>query len=363
MVELENLPVTSLIALLQEQGRSALLEELKALGVAKLPERQKLAGAVAKQMRDMMLPPRAPFTPLPMHPPPSAAARGWLGWTGEGGGGWLALRDIGQSSSPQCDCPELKDIIVLDGILTQSECQQLVARAEAAGFEESKHQGVRDDAFRRGGRAAISDGGLAAEIFARISRALPATLPSEDATTIGDWHARGVWEALRVLSYGDGDFFLPHFDNPCGVGHSSILPSCRSFYSLLLYLADSPDGCGATRFYCGDVAREDAASAAPAVDEDATLSQQHSSALDDSGMDQPPEERARNRRPANCVVADVVPWAGRAVIFKHRILHESMPVSPGARKLVVRSDVLYGPCAVNGEAAHDTHITRQSEQM
>ena len=45
-------------------------------------------------------------------------------------------------------------------------------------------------------------------------------------------------------------------------------------------------------------------------------------------------------RPCGGVVADVVPAAGRAVVFPHRLLHESMAIASG-RKLVVRGDVLY----------------------
>ena len=41
----------------------------------------------------------------------------------------------------------------------------------------------------------------------------------------------------------------PHRDNSCRVGESAFFPACRSFKSLLLYLRDSSDGCGATRFH------------------------------------------------------------------------------------------------------------------
>jgi peptidoglycan/LPS O-acetylase OafA/YrhL len=51
-----------------------------------------------------------------------------------------------------------------------------------------------------------------------------------------------------------------------------------------------------------------------------------------------------------CPVADVVPWAGRAVVFPHRILHESLPIVEG-RKLVVRGDVLYAPTSEEPAAA------------
>ena len=45
---------------------------------------------------------------------------------------------------------------------------------------------------------------------------------------------------------------------------------------------------------------------------------------------------------AHGVVADVVPMAGRVCVFPHRLLHESMAITKGMRKCVVRGDVLYG---------------------
>ena len=55
------------------------------------------------------------------------------------------------------------------------------------------------------------------------------------------------------------------------------------------------------------------------------------------------DERWRKaRRPVSGLVADVVPWAGRAVVFPHRVLHESMPIGEGS-KAVMRGDVLCHP--------------------
>ena len=115
---------------------------------------------------------------------------------------------------------------------------------------------------------------------------------------------------MRVLQYGCGDFFLAHRDNPCGVGHSSFHPKCKSFCSILIYLTDSADGSGATRFHLGG-------------DQDAC-------GADGLGT----------RHDAVPVVADVVPWRGRAVIFPHWILHESTAIGAG-EKYVVRGDVLF----------------------
>ena len=157
-------------------------------------------------------------------------------------------------------------IVVIENVLSRAECEQLMKRAESAGFADSKHQGVRDEGFRRGRRALITDGGLAAEIFARIHRFLPpgAAAPAPTSTPAVEAPAVeapavdvplagspvGLWEQLRVLSYDAHDFFLPHRDNPCSPGHSSIMPSFGSLYSILLYLTDSADGSGTTRFYC-----------------------------------------------------------------------------------------------------------------
>ena len=135
-----------------------------------------------------------------------------------------------------------------------------------------------------------------------------AAAAAKETSWPADWGMPcGVWEQLRVLSYNSDDFFLPHRDNACAVGHSSLLPACQSHTSMLLYLADSVDGSGATRFYLD--------------------------AIETSGADAP-------SRPTSGAVVDVVPWAGRAVVFPHRMLHESMQVVEG-RKLVMRGDVLF----------------------
>jgi hypothetical protein len=353
-----------LLSLLHD-GRPKLLDRLKQLGVS-LPDRQKCANALAKIERQGSAPARAEQPPSSMHPP-DASCR-WVQWLDAQ---WSVCEQqplAAPSPHPPLPAPphhpHLSRIFVLDNVLSRSECANLITRAEhETGFEMSKHQGKADEGFRRGRRALITDGGLAAEIFARMAQRLPpashadlAGLPSahhaprspppkaggaayaggatesttpQAASTSGHaaggqaaWgQAAGVWEQLRVLSYDAEDFFLPHRDNACRVGGSSFLPQCQSLYSMLVYLADSTDGGGATRFYCGGEA------VAPS---------------DEMPSGFAPATAAVLLRPTGGTVADVVPWAGRAVIFPHRMLHESMPVEVG-RKYVMRGDVLYAP--------------------
>ena len=130
-----------------------------------------------------------------------------------------------------------------------------------------------------------------------------------------------------------------HRDHACEVGQSSVHPLCRSFFSLLVYLEDSEDGGGATRFYL------DVPTAASASHENGggDGGGGGGGGGDDgggSGGGGGGLAMRQHDRPHRCVVADVVPWAGRAVVFPHRLLHESMPIASG-RKLVVRGDVLY----------------------
>ena len=351
-----------LYEILKSQGRPALLSHLKALGLA-LPERQKVAGAIAKFERDAASAARPSCPPASLQPPTCSST--WVQWTNPPGGcseqGWA---NPYRAQLPPLH-PHLSQVIVLDSVLTDAECARLVQRAEQeVGFEMSRHQGARDEGFRRGRRALLTDGGLAAEIFARIARWLPseplqmdaANATSTDGTdteaaselpppaaasssSLPEWGpAVALWEQLRVLSYDNGDFFLPHRDNACSVGHSSFHPHCRSFYSILIYLADSEDGGGATRFYCGGD-----------VDDgmDADVGRPLERGQEDGEAQQPalqqPALHAKNaRRPVRGTVADVVPWAGRAVIFPHKMLHESMPIAQG-RKYVVRGDILFRP--------------------
>lgn len=291
------------------QTRVELLAVLKEAGFP-LAERQRLASAIAKQRRESQAQPRAPHAPAPSQPPSSATT--WIAWAT--GGSWQSARD----SVSTVPVGWLERVIVIDDVLTRAECRCLIARAEAAGFEASQHQGRRDDEFRRGRRAALTDGGLAQELFHRIAPALlPLDALTEDvrecetgATGEGSRAraAAGVWEQLRILSYDSGDMFLPHRDNPCSVGGSSLLPKCRSLCSLLVYLSDSEDGGGATRFHFEDGSSEAAV--------------------------------CTEARPEASAVADVVPWAGRCVVFPHRMKHESLPITQG-RKLVMRADVMW----------------------
>ena len=211
LLTLESLQRLS--ARLESHGRSALLAHLKECGVDKLPERQKVANAVAKHRRDLALPSRLAHAPLPSLTlqPEGGPPERWRVWS-SASSSWQAMQPQRPATSPPPTSAALSRVLVVDDVLSREECARLVRRAEEAGFVASRHQGRRDEGFRRGCRAVLTDGGLAAEIFSRLSH----RLCREHAADFPGWQPAGVWEQLRILSYDNGDFFLPHRDNACG---------------------------------------------------------------------------------------------------------------------------------------------------
>ena len=181
-----------------QQGRPAVLAYLKELGVSKLPDRQKLANALAKWAREQAQPSRPPRAPSASQPPSestySPKATHWLEWTPSG---WSPPVVAGH---PTAELPAvatmLDHVMVIDDVLTKAECDMLLSRAHAQGYESSTHQGRVNGNARRGDRVSLHDGGLAAEIFSRIAHVLPSTPPplfasrfvgdDADAATGGD---------------------------------------------------------------------------------------------------------------------------------------------------------------------------------
>jgi len=239
-------------------------------------------------------------------------------------------------ASTPTDGTPLSAITVLDGVFSAEECAQLVGRArDEIGFVPSKHKGKEDSGFRKSSRALFTDAALARELFSRVVQRLPNKIRPDSMaiTRVSAAHLGmerswgppcGLWEELRVLEYHSGDFFRPHWDNRCTVGQSTEFPEAASFLTLLLYLttadADADAASGATRVSC------------PPLDASASeLFGQY-----ESGAPQMGHVR-------DSAIAEVLPVAGRVLIFPHRLIHEGAPVAGTATKHVMRADVLYAP--------------------
>ena len=109
-----------LSARLESQGRPALLAHLKECGVDRLPERQKVANAVAKHMRGLALPPRLAHVPLPplALQPEGVPPERWRVWSS----GWQAIPPQQAAACPPPTLPALSHVIVVDDVMSREEC-------------------------------------------------------------------------------------------------------------------------------------------------------------------------------------------------------------------------------------------------
>lgn len=183
-----------------------------------------------------------------------------------------------------------EDVFTVRGLLTPDECAEFVARSEAAGYGDAPVNTlggpVVNKRMRSNERVMVDDPATAAVLWERLRPFVPARR--------GGWVAAGLNERLRYYRYDPGQEFDWHFD-----GHYEWGPDEHSNLTVLLYLTGGFAG-GATEFNFlafGRVADDDP-------------------------------------------VVAVVPEAGMALVFAHRILHRGAPVVSG-RKYVLRTDVMY----------------------
>jgi predicted 2-oxoglutarate/Fe(II)-dependent dioxygenase YbiX len=172
------------------------------------------------------------------------------------------------------------DIWTVPSFASATECESLIARAEAIGFEaatiNTQRGAERDDTIRNNDRVIIDDHDLANDLWQRLKPHIPPFVAGHQAI--------GLNERFRFYRYDPSQRFRGHVDNAYtrATGEASLL-------TFMIYLNDAYEG-GETTF---------------------------------------PDQI-------------VVPERGLALLFHHEIFHEGRPVLSG-RKYVLRSDVMFNP--------------------
>ncbi len=166
-------------------------------------------------------------------------------------------------------------------------------------------------------RASIYQEVLAQAIWHRLAPCLP-QLRAFDEHARTDWDHHELWRPiglnplLRLIRYRDAGLLVPHYDAPY-IQSEAV----RTLTTLVVYLACDPDVIGGqTRF------------------------------IRDAQMGLPHDQRdyADWTRAAQSdeIIASVAPVPGSGLVFDHRILHDSAPLSaPVGSKIIMRTDVLY----------------------
>jgi hypothetical protein len=171
-------------------------------------------------------------------------------------------------------------VFTLHPILDYRECQALIGRAEAVGFEMASIITARGaqvvEEVRNNDRVIIDDEALAAALWERVHEYVPRSLMGREVM--------GLNERFRFYRYVPGQRFRWHSDG-CFQRENGE----RSLLTFMIYLNEGYTG-GHTRFEWTQV----------------------------SGR------------------------TGMALVFGHGLIHEGAVLETG-RKYVIRSDVMYGP--------------------
>jgi hypothetical protein len=268
----------------------------------------------------------------------------------------------------QTPVPEFKGChaIMLDHVLSPSECAQLIRLAEASVREEDYTKDGTDPwqparvnvgpglevlmpEYRSGDRIIWDEQVVVDRLWERIARGIPDlavddtddeekkkkkkrqhVLKGFNEDDIGgmykksgrpsmDWKFHRVNKRMRFLRYRAGNFFRPHCDGPYGeTGPNG--EALRTWFTVHVYLNDSKDG----------------------IEEDPAV------------MSLTKEERDEKRKEVELVGGatdflssdeerkiSVHPRAGRVLLFQHRRLYHSGADVFAGTKYTVRTDVLF----------------------
>jgi prolyl 4-hydroxylase len=172
-----------------------------------------------------------------------------------------------------------ESVFVIHGFLSWDECDRLIARSEALGYEAATVGDVHLTQMRNNARVILDDPDLAATLWAKAKLFVP---------QIDGCEAVGLNEQFRFYRYGVAEAFAPHYDGSVSRGADE-----ESRLTFMVYLNEGCEG-GETNFY----------------------------------------------DPGGTLKLGVRPERGMALVFAHLQLHEGAPVT-GGRKYALRTDVMY----------------------
>jgi NAD+ synthase (glutamine-hydrolysing) len=219
------------------------------------------------------------------------------------------------------DDPRRNPVIEVTGLLSADETRLLLADLDWRDFLPAGLNGMRvdfDPARDPTGswRATSYCPALADVLWRRLQGLVPA-LEAMPAGTSADaegglvWRAVGVSPLFRFIRYAGDGKLVAHYDSPYDFGDGR-----RTLKSMIVYLSETQGPGGETRF------------------------------IRDPGIAEPPLQRAYadwdRVAQDDEVLLRLKPAAGGALIFGHRLLHDSAPLAEGSgEKLVMRADIVY----------------------
>lgn len=212
----------------------------------------------------------------------------------------------------------------ISDLLSDSERKELLGQANEHGWQAVGIDGIASH-YREGDkigsfRASSFSPEFAKVLWNRISPFLqnPKVI-SEDTPT--DWDGSYVWRPIgisplfRFIKYTSGGLLVPHYDGPF------IYPNDqRTLMSLVVYLNTENIQGGLTRF------------------------------IKDPQLDKPLSQKDYSDWQRFATKEEVLffidPNPGSAIVFDHRILHDSSEITGAGEKVIIRSDIVFARCSL-----------------
>ena len=214
-----------------------------------------------------------------------------------------------------------------ENLLSISECQRLAQEVLSHNHIEVGLHGRVDGSGEQGsGRATAFSPLWADELWQRLAPVLDTVRIFDELTPTDHgghpvWRAVGVNPVLRFMVYRPGGQLVPHYDAGFDYGDGRRF----TLMSLVIYLNSVPPGSGGRTRFLHDPERGQPVSERTFAD-----------------WDQPAPQ-------ADCLV-EVLPQAGRAVLFDHRLLHDGEAWAGPGERVIVRTDLVFERCGLLPEA-------------
>jgi NAD+ synthetase len=232
-------------------------------------------------------------------------------------------------SSIQKEVIPIEDVAYLmHGLLNAQECAALLANLERQewvpvgtnGYLQDYQPGINQIGSYR---ASCYSKEFADHLWLRLLPYL-SVVRVMDTNTATDWDGCPVWRAvgvsslMRFIRYPEGGALVPHYDAPYIYNDER-----RTLMSVIVYLTNSKGAVGGVTRFIADPERQ-----------------------------RPLAERNYNDwnrfAKEKEVLCSISPNSGTALIFDHRILHDSEVLSEGAPKIILRTDIIFEQCGLSG---------------
>lgn len=210
----------------------------------------------------------------------------------------------------------------VNNLLLSEERKELLKEANDHGWKPVGIDGYMSN-YKEGEkigsyRASSFSPELAQLIWKRLSASIAQLrIMKEDTPT--DWKGSHIWRAIgvsplfRFIKYNEGGLLVPHYDGPFTYPDGN-----KTLMSLVIYLNTENVTGGLTRF------------------------------LKDPQIDAPLDQKdyADWKRYAreDEILFEVNPEPGAAIVFDHRILHDSLQIEGKGEKVIIRTDIVFTPC-------------------